>query len=282
MKGRVTMKRSGRLTLVAGFGVVVSAVFTGAAGQTTPPAANRAAQARPPAANQRLRASDGKPDFSGIWQAINTAAWDIQDHSASLGVPPGPGVVEGHELPYRPEALEQKKQNVAKRATEDPGFAKCLLPGVPRATYMPYPFEIIQNTNLIGIRYAFARAVRTIRLDGKGREWLEGWPDFWMGDSRGKWEGDTLVVDVRKLDEHSWFDHAGNFHSDALHVVERYSPIDRDHIQYEATIDDPQVFTRPWKMRMPLYRIIDTNAEVLEWDCRFDQDTEKYKDAKPK
>jgi len=277
------MKRSGRLTLVAGFGVVVSTVFTGAAGQRTPPAANRAAQARPPAAaNQLLRASDGKPDFSGIWQAINTAAWDIQDHSASLGVPPGPGVVEGNELPYRPEALEQKKQNFAKRATDDPGFAKCFLPGVPRATYMPHPFEIIQNTNLIGIRYAFARAVRTIRLDGKGREWLEGWPDFWMGDSRGKWEGDTLVVDVRKLDEHSWFDNAGNFHSDALHVLERYSPIDRDHIQYEATIDDPQVFTRPWKMRMPLYRIIDTNAEVLEWDCRFDQDTEKYKDAKPK
>jgi len=277
------MKRSGRLTLVASLGVVVSTVFTGAAGQTTPPAANRAAQARPPAAaNQLLRASDGKPEFSGIWQAINTAAWDIQDHSASLGVPPGPGVVEGNELPYRPEALEQKKQNFAKRATDDPGFAKCFLPGVPRATYMPYPFEIIQNTNIIGIRYAFARAVRTIRLDGKGRTWLEGWPDFWMGDSRGKWEGDTLVVDVRKLDERSWFDNAGNFHSDALHVVERYSPIDRDHIQYEATIDDPQVFTRPWKMRMPLYRIIDSNAEVLEWDCRFDQDTEKYKDAKPK
>ena len=277
------MKRSGRLTLVASLGVVVSTVFTGAAGQTTPPAANRAAQARPPAAaNQLLRASDGKPEFSGIWQAINTAAWDIQDHSASLGVPPGQGVVEGNELPYRPEALEQKKQNFAKRATDDPGFAKCFLPGVPRATYMPYPFEIIQNTNIIGIRYAFARAVRTIRLDGKGRTWLEGWPDFWMGDSRGKWEGDTLVVDVRKLDERSWFDNAGNFHSDALHVVERYSPIDRDHIQYEATIDDPQVFTRPWKMRMPLYRIIDSNAEVLEWDCRFDQDTEKYKDAKPK
>ena len=277
------MKRSGRLTLFASLGVVVSTVFTGAAGQTTPPAANRAAQARPPAAaNQLLRASDGKPEFSGIWQAINTAAWDIQDHSASLGVPPGPGVVEGNELPYRPEALEQKKQNFAKRTTDDPGFAKCFLPGVPRATYMPYPFEIIQNTNIIGIRYAFARAVRTIRLDGKGRTWLEGWPDFWMGDSRGKWEGDTLVVDVRKLDERSWFDNAGNFHSDALHVVERYSPIDRDHIQYEATIDDPQVFTRPWKMRMPLYRIIDSNAEVLEWDCRFDQDTEKYKDAKPK
>ena len=173
------MKRFGRLTLVAGVGVVVSTVFTSAGGQTTPPAAGTAARARPPAgANQLPRASDGKPEFSGIWQALNTAAWDIQDHSSSLasflGVPPGPGVVEGNEIPYKPEAVEQKKKNFAKRATDDPAFAKCLLPGVPRATYMPYPFEIIQNPNLIGIRYEFARAVRTIRLDGKSRDWLEG------------------------------------------------------------------------------------------------------------
>jgi len=280
------MTRFLRLTLVV-VGIAVSTVVTFAAGQTTAPAARPAARALPAAGvNQLPRTSDGKPDFSGIWQALNTAAWDIQDHSASLasllGVPPGRGVVEGNEIPYKPEALEQKKKNFAKRGTDDPAFAKCLLPGVPRATYMPYPFEIIQNPNLVGIRYAFARAVRTIGLDGKSRAWLEGWPDFWMGDSRGKWEGDTLVVDVRKLDEKSWFDHAGNFHSDALHVVERYSPLDRDHLQYEATIEDPNVFTRPWKMSMPLYRIVEKNAEVFEWDCRFDQDSEKYKDAIPK
>ena len=232
------------------------------------------------------RTPEGKPDLSGIWQAINTAAWDIQDHASSLasslGVPPGRGVVEGNEIPYKPAALEQKKKNSAKRDTDDPAFAKCLLPGVPRATYMPYPFEIVQNPNMVGIRYAFARAVRTIDLGGKSREWLEGWPDFWMGDSRGKWEGDTLVVDVRKLHEGSWFDHAGNFHTEEMHVVERYSPLDRDHIQYEATIEDPNVFTRPWKISFPLYRIIDKNFEVFEWDCRFDQDSEKYKDAIPK
>ena len=215
------MRRFGRLTLVTGVGIVVSSVFTLAGGQAKPPAPAAAA-------NQLPRTADGKPDFSGIWQALNTAAWDIQDHSSSLasflGVPPGRGVVEGNEIPYKPEALEQKKKNFEKRQTEDPAFAKCLLPGVPRATYMPYPFEIIQNPKMIGIRYAFARAVRTIDLAGRSRDWLEGWPDFWMGDSRGKWEGDTLVVDVRKLDERTWFDHAGNFHSDALHVVERYSP----------------------------------------------------------
>jgi hypothetical protein len=165
---------------------------------------------------------------------LNTAAWDIQDHNSGLagylGVPPGRGVVEGNEIPYKPDALEQRKKNFEQRDTEDPAFAKCLLPGVPRATYMPYPFEIIQNPKMVGIRYAFARAVRTIDLAGRSRQWLEGWPDFWMGDSRGKWEGDTLVVDVRKLDERTWFDHAGNFHSELLHVVERYSPIDpRSH-----------------------------------------------------
>jgi hypothetical protein len=289
------MRRFGKVTLVAGVGIVVSTVFAFAGGQATPapaarpaaPAARPAAQARPAAAGAQMpRTPEGKPDFSGIWQALTTAAWDIQDHNSALagylGVPPGRGVVEGNEIPYKPDALAQKKKNFEKRDTEDPAFVKCLLPGVPRATYMPYPFEIVQNPRMVGIRYEFARAVRTIDLAGKSRAWLEGWPDFWMGDSRGKWEGDTLVVDVRKLHEGTWFDHAGNFHTEEMHVVERYTPIDRDHIQYEATIEDPNVFTRPWKMSMPLYRIIDKNFEIFEWDCRFDQDSEKYKDAIPK
>ena len=273
-----------RAVLVTGVAVVFATGIAFAAGQAAP----RPAPAPRPAAagNQMPRTAEGKPDFSGIWQALNSAAWDIQDHNASLahnlGVPPGKGVVEGNEIPYKPEALAQKKKNYDKRDTDDPGFAQCYLPGVPRATYMPYPFEIIQNPQMVGIRYQFARAVRTIDLAGGSRQWLEGWPDFWMGDSRGKWEGDTLVVDVRKLDERTWFDHAGNFHTENLHVTERYSPIDKDHIQYEATIEDPGVFTRTWKISMPLYRIIDRNAEVFEWDCRFDQDTEKYKDAIPK
>jgi hypothetical protein len=281
------MRTLARLILLSGVAVGVATPLTLAAGQSPAPAARAAAQPRPAAiGNQMPRTPDGKPDFSGIWQALNAGAWDIQDHNASLdgnfGVPPGKGIVEGNEIPYKPEALAQKKKNYEKRDTEDPGFAKCYLPGVPRANYMPYPFEIIQNPQMVGIRYQFARAVRTIDLTGSSRAWLEGWPDFWMGDSRGKWEGDTLVVDVRKLDERTWFDHAGNFHTENLHVVERYSPIDRDHIQYEATMEDPDVFTRPWKISMPLYRVVDKNPEVFEWDCRFDQDTEKYKDAIPK
>ena len=275
-----------RVTFVTSIALVLAAALALAAGQASP-AGRPAAQARPAATGTAMpRTADGKPDFSGIWQALNSAAWDIQDHNASLagnfGVPPGKGVVEGNEIPYKPDALAQKKKNYEKRDTEDPGFAKCYLPGVPRATYMPYPFEIIQNAQMVGIRYQFARAVRVVDLAGGSRQWLEGWPDFWMGDSRGKWEGDTLVVDVQKLDERTWFDHAGNFHTENLHVVERYSPIDRDHIQYEATMDDPAVYTRPWKISMPLYRVIDRNPEVFEWDCRFDQDSEKYKDAIPK
>ena len=244
-------------------------------------------QTRPAAGGAQMpRAADGKPDFSGVWQAITTAAWDIQDHNSDLagylGVPPGKGIVEGNDIPYKPDALAQKKKNFDKRDTEDPAFAKCYLPGIPRANYMPYPFEIVQNPKQVGFRYEFARATRVVDLTGHSREWLEGWPDFYMGDSRGKWEGDSLVVDVRKLSERTWFDHAGNWHTENMHVVERYTPIDRDHIQYEATIEDPDVFTRPWKISFPLYRMIDKQPEVFEWDCRFDQDTRKYKEAIPK
>jgi hypothetical protein len=277
-----------RVTFITGAGIVVATALAFADGQATAPAARpAAAQARPAASDNRMpRTPEGKPDFSGIWQALNTAAWDLQDHNSGLaghlGVPPGTGVVEGNDIPYTPAALAQKKKNFEKRETDDPAFGKCYLPGVPRATYMPYPFEIMQNPNQIGFRYEFARAVRTVDLTGRSREWLEGWPDFYMGDSRGKWEGDTLVIDVRKLSENTWFDHAGNWHTENLHVVERYSPIDRDHVLYEATIEDPEVFTRPWKISFPLYRIIDKQPEVFEWDCRFDQDSEKYKDAIPK
>jgi hypothetical protein len=284
------MRRVERIAVAIGCVVVASAFFNGVAGQTTTTAPAPKTPAKTPGkapakgarGYEMPRAHDGKPDFSGVWMAINTANIDILDHSASLDGPPGPGVVEGNELPYRPEMLERKKKNYENRATADLAMANCFLPGVPRATYMPYPFEIIQDSNLVSIRYQFAQGVRMIRLDGRGREWLEGWPEFWMGDSRGKWEGDTLVVDVRKLDERTWFDHAGNFHSDALHVVERYSAMDRDHIWYEATIEDPKVFTRSWKMSMPLYRIVDKDARVLEWDCAWHMKMDKYKDAKPK
>jgi len=275
------MKRFGRLTLLAGAAIVVSSVFT-FAGQTTAPApaSRAAAQARPAAgANQLPRTADGKPDFSGIWQALNTAAWDIQDHNSSLagylGVPPGRGVVEGNEIPYKPEALAKKKQNLQNRMKVDvsndktwhdlgdPEF-KCYMPGLPRATYMPFPFQIVQGTSpYILMAYEFATATRTIRMDWKG----EAPTDTWMGWSRGRWEGETLVVDVTGQREESWFDRAGDYHSDALHVVERFTPASPYHMMYEATIEDPKVFTRPWKISFPLYRRMERNVQALEFKC---------------
>jgi len=210
------------------------------------------------------RTPDGQPDLQGIWQALNTAAWDIQDHSAQLGVPAGQGVVEGNEIPYRPEALKKKQENFANRQTLDPE-SKCYLPGVPRVTYMPYPFQIVQSRDQVTILYEYIHTIRYIYMNGKPHP--PGPIDWWMGDSRGRWEGNTLVVDVIHFNEDTWFDRAGNFHSDALHVVERYTPTGPDHILYEATIEDPKVFTRPWKMSMTLYRRKEPNAELLEYEC---------------
>ena len=202
---------------------------------------------------------DGKPDLNGIWQANNTANWDIQGHAARQGpvlelgaafsIPAGLGVVDGDEIPYQPWAAAKKKENAANWLKLDPEI-KCYMPGVPRATYMPYPFQIVQTPTHILMAYEFASASRTIYMNSKD----ESPADTWMGWSRGRWEGDTLVVDVNAFNGETWFDRAGNFHSEALHVVERYTPVSRDVLQYEATIEDPKVFTRPWKMSMPLYR----------------------------
>jgi len=216
-------------------------------------------------------------DLNGIWQALNTAAWDLQDHTGQLGVPPGQGVVEGNEIPYMPWAAAKKKENFASRKTADPAEANCYLPGVPRATYMPYPFEIVQTPKLVAMRYEFAHATRNIPMDGSPHP--DGLPGAWMGDSRGRWDGKTLVVDVSNFNDQTWFDGAGNFHSDMLHVVERYTPIDSSHITYEATIEDPKVFTKPWKISMPLYRIVDPKATLLEYECVFYLQEEKFKAA---
>ena len=222
------------------------------------------------------RTPDGKPDLNGVWQVLNTAAWDIQDHGGQLGIPPGQGVVEGNEIPYLPAAAAKKQQNFANRAVADPE-AQCFMPGVPRATYMPYPFEIVQSKGTMAIRYEYGHAVRVIYMDGSKHP--EGLPSTWMGDSRGRWEGDTLVVDVKNFNDQTWFDRAGNHHSDALHVIERYTLSSPDHIQYEATIEDPKVFSRPWKMAIPIYRRVEKNVKLLEYECVFYLQEEKYKNA---
>jgi len=177
-------------------------------------------------------------------------------------VPPSLGVVVGGDIPYKPEALEQKKKNQENWLTLDPEI-KCYLPGVPRANYMPQPFQILQSASQIFIAYQYAGAVRNIYLKDPGPPPV----DAWMGQSFGKWEGDTLVVDVSGFNDKTWFDRAGNFHSDALHVVERYTRASPDVISYEATIEDPKIFTRPWKISMPLYRRQGKNAQILDFKC---------------
>lgn len=210
------------------------------------------------------RTADGHPDLQGIWQVLNTAAWDLEDHSASIGVPAGQSVVEGGTIPYLDSALEGRKVNFEQRATLDPEN-RCYLPGVPRITYMPYPFQIIQQADKVTIAYEYLRTVRYIHMNGNPHP--PGLIDWWMGDSRGHWEGDTLVVDVIHFNDKTWFDRAGNYHSEALHVVERYTPTGPNHLLYEATIEDPNVFTRPWTISMPLYRRQEQNMELLEYQC---------------
>ena len=231
------------------------------------------------------RAPDGHPDLNGIWQALNEANYDVEMHMArpalqtrpgpygpvpappvlALGavaaVPPGMGVVEG-ELPYKPEALAQRNKNRENWVTSDPEV-KCYLPGVPRANYMPHPFQIFHSSKAIFFAYQYAGAVRNIYLKDPGPAPV----DSWMGQSFGKWEGDTLVIDVTGFNADTWFDRAGNYHTEKLHVVERYTRTAPDVITYEATIEDPNVFTRPWKMTMPLYRRLDKNVQLMDFKC---------------
>lgn len=232
---------------------------------------SRAAQ---PGSAQFTRMPDGKPNLNGIWAASNSANWNIQTHQARQGpvtalgaafsVPGGMGVVEGNDLPYKPEAIAQRDANAKDWMAKDPEV-KCYLPGVPRATYMPYPFQIVQSTepNDLLVTYEFASASRIVHMSAQ----QEAPVDSWMGWSNGHWDGDTLVIDVRAFVDQTWFDRAGNYHSDALHVVERYTPAGPDVIQYEATIEDPKVFTRTWKMSMPLYRRAEKNAQLMEYKC---------------
>ena len=218
------------------------------------------------------RMPDGKPNLNGIWQTMNTANWDLLTHGPAMSpvvamgaqgaAPPGIGVVEGNEIPYLPAAAKIKQENYAKRLALDPE-TKCYLPGVPRATYMPYPFQILQSTQSLMIAYEYAGAARNINM-GKPKEPPT---DSWMGWSNGHWDGDTLVVDVIGLNDSTWFDRAGDFHSDSLHVVERYTPVSADTIQYQATIDDPKTFSRPWKISMPLYRHLEKNLQLMEFKC---------------
>jgi hypothetical protein len=254
----------GRVVLLVGLATAAIAALTMATNLTTAQAPSNAIPRLP----------DGTPNLNGIWQVNNTANWDVLAHQARQGpvtalgaafsVPGGLGVVAGNEIPYKPEALERKRENAARWMSADPEV-KCYLPGVPRATYMPYPFQIVQSgrSNDMLITYEFASASRIIRLNTKAASPI----DTWMGWSLGRWEGDTLVVDVTSFNGQSWFDRAGNYQSDQLHVVERYTLISPDALLYDVTIEDPQLYTRPWTMSMPIYRRLEKDAQLVEYKC---------------
>ena len=224
------------------------------------------------------RTWDDRPDLNGVWQTMSTANWNLEDHPAGPGhpdlgaigaIPPGQGVVVGGEIPYTPEARQQRDENFANRMSADPE-AKCFMPGVPRANYLPYPFQIIQGDRKVLLLYGFSDANRTVHMD------LEPEPapiDSWMGRSFGRWDGDTLVVDAEGFNGEAWLDRAGNFTTSALRVEERYTPLGPNVLRYEATLEDPNVFTRPWQISLLLYRRLEENARVLAFKCvEFSED----------
>ena len=241
----------------------------------------------PAAAQDVPRLSDGRPDMNGIWQVLNEANYDLEPHMArhsmqlregpvgpvpsiptlrmgAVGAVPGSlgVIVGGGTIPYTPAARALKEENAANWIDRDPEV-KCYLPGVPRATYIPMPFQIIASEKDVFIAYQFAGAVRDIYMDNPGPSQV----DSWMGWSVGTWEGDTLVVDVTGIGDGSWLDRAGSHHSYQMHVVERYTMIGPNHIQYEATIEDPEVLTEPFTIAMPLYRRIEENARLMDFRC---------------
>jgi hypothetical protein len=223
------------------------------------------------------RLADGKPDFSGLWQTTSAADYDLEPHSSRKDAPPGTGIVEGNVIPYLPQALEQKKKNFEARETDDPRLKGWTL-GVPRGIYFPEPFQIFQRARDLKIVFQFGHSVRTIHTNNT--EHPDDPNDWLLGDSRGKWDDDTLAVDVRHFTDKTWLDRAGNFHSPDLHIVERWKFLDANTIEYKATLDDPKVYSRPWSISVVLYRHREKNFQLIE-DYRYTLDYDQYYPPKP-
>jgi hypothetical protein len=254
---------------------------------TAPVTAQAQAKSKAAAVYKAPRGPDGKhPDLNGVWQVMNSAGWDIEPHAAraalqlrpgpfvpvpakpvvALGavgaVPAGLGIVEGGEIPYTADAKTQRDANRADYLNLDPEV-KCYLPGVPRANYMHLPFQIFQSEKSMIIAYEYAGAVRNVLFTDPGPAPV----DSWMGQSVAKWDGDSLVITVSGMNDRTWFDRAGNFHSDQMTVVERWTPTGPTTIRYEATITDPNTFTKPWKMSFNLYKRQGEDARLNQFKC---------------
>jgi hypothetical protein len=223
--------------------------------------------------NDRPERLLGHPNLNGIWEAMNTAYWNLEAHSATdlsefwqLGalaaIPAGQSVVKEGEIPYLPAALEQRNKNHEGWPASDPETS-CYLPGIPRATYMQYPFQIFQGDGDILMVYSYATINRLVNMGAP----IEPPVDTWMGQSNGHWDGDTLVIETYGFNDRTWLDRAGNYAGAAAHVTERFTLTDSDHIQYQATVENPEVFSKPWTIEMPLYRHVEPNARLLEFKC---------------
>jgi len=218
------------------------------------------------------RLASGRPDFSGIWQTLSEADYDLEPHAGRRDAPPGPGVVEGGEIPYLPAAEEQRQLNFEARAEADPRL-QCHVLGVPRGVYYPAPFQVFQRDNDLTLVHQLGNQVRVIHTNGSDHP-VEQNQEFWLGDSRGRWEGDTLVVDITDFGPENWLDRSGNYHSEQLHVLERWRFIDADTVAYSATLEDPQVFSRPWTINVLLHRRRDPGFSLIEDYCftlRYEQ-----------
>jgi hypothetical protein len=277
------------MTLAAA--VSLNVAPTAQQGRGNAPAAPAAGQGRGAAARPAQIA--GHPNLNGVWQAIGTAHWNLEDHSAAaagpanapfwqlgamFAIPAGQTViVGGGTIPYTPAGLKKREENMKGWPKSDPE-AKCYMAGIPRSTYMPYPFQIVQGQKDILFVYEYASSNRIVHMDKPSEPPV----DSWMGWSNGKWDGNTLVIEVTGNNDQTWFDRAGNHHSDALKVTERYTLMGENHINYEATIEDPKTFTKPWQIRMPLYRRMEANAQLLEYKCVEFSEELLYGDLKKK
>jgi hypothetical protein len=219
------------------------------------------------------RAANGKPDLTGVWQGASNRRGSWEDANSGLGVggtgrdPSAPANPASQQVvtepaPYQPAAARKVLESFNKRGIDDP-LAQCLPPGVPRVTIVGlFPFEIVQTPQRIVIMYEYMHIFRVIPLNAKHSEDLV--PTY-MGDSVGHWEGDTLVVDVIGFNDKTWLTGTGTLHSESLHVTERYTRIDKDQINYEATMVDPEVLTQPWTIHTTIMRRDGTR--VQEYVC---------------
>jgi hypothetical protein len=240
-----------KLPSLLALGATVFALMAGAAGAAAP-------------VGKIPRLPNGKPDFSGIWETTSAADHGLEPHGGRRDAPPFAGIVDGGSIPYLPKALEQRRKNFEQREQADPRL-KCYTLGVPRGVYYREPFQLLQRAEDLTQVFQFGHSVRTIATNGTQHP--DNPNDWWLGDSRGRWDGDTLVVDVKHFNDETWLDRSGNFHSDALHVVERWRYLDANTIEYRATLEDPQVYSRPWSLSVLLHRHREANFQLVENYC---------------